>query len=424
MSDSRLSSALPALGVLALLLLGLLLWKKQEAPTPPPKEDPSSIPLPLADLGDRPVWSDLDRYHDTMTRSEFEAALRDVYVLGSDWHCDLSDEAATVRTALSPDGHPVRFAQGSPTPPKRYWRPAAGLPPTSREKPLAHLHIAIDPGHIGGPWAKMEERWYQIGDGLPVTEGDMTLRTAKLLKPRLEALGATVTLVREQTEPVTSERPDDFMELAKRKRPAGKDWEVRKLAERLFYRTAEIRARARKVNDKIRPDLILCLHYNAEAWADPKNPTFTKRNHYHMILHGAYMDGEILHEDERLEMLHKVFQRIHPEERGLSAALGASIEKETGLPPYNYLSGKPTIKIGRGLWARNLLANRLYSCPVLFFEPYVMNNREVYERVQAGDYEGTKEVAGKTRRSLYREYVDAVTNGLVNYYNSSRKFTN
>lgn len=423
MSDSRLSSAFPALGVLALLLLLLFVWRGPEAPPSEPEETPPLIPLPLADLGERPDWSTLDRYHDTMTRAEFESALRDVYVLGSDWHCDLTNESVSIHTALAPTGHSVRFAGTTTASPARYWRPASELPAASRAKPLSHLRIAIDPGHLGGPWAKMEERWYQLDGGIPVTEGDMTLRTAKLLQPRLEALGATVTLVREKTEPVTAKRPEDFVKLAERKRRGAPSWEIQRLAERLFYRTAEIRARARKVNEEIRPDLILCLHYNAESWADPKNPSLTTRNHYHMILHGAYMDGEILHEDERLEMLHKVFQRIHSEERALSAALGDSLEKETGLPPYRYLPGKPATKFGRGLWARNLLANRLYRCPVLFFEPYVMNNREVYDRVQAGDYEGLKEIAGKQRRSLYREYVDAVVNGLVNYYESRRTFT-
>ena len=35
----------------------------------------------------------------------------------------------------------------------------------------------------------MEERWYQIADTDPVTEGDMTLLTAKLLAPELRHSG-------------------------------------------------------------------------------------------------------------------------------------------------------------------------------------------------------------------------------------------
>ncbi|NIP92014.1 MAG: hypothetical protein GWO24_00445, partial [Akkermansiaceae bacterium] len=43
-----------------------------------------------------------------------------------------------------------------------------------------------------------------------------------------------------------------------------------------------------------------------------------------------------------------------------------------------------------------------------------------FERVQAGDYEGEREVAGKLRKSLYREYAGAVVDGLVNYYSDRR----
>ncbi|MFZ4588920.1 MAG: hypothetical protein ACOYNG_08050, partial [Terrimicrobiaceae bacterium] len=68
------------------------------------------------------------------------------------------------------------------------------------------------------------------------------------------------------------------------------------------------------------------------------------------------------------------------------------------------------------IWARNLLANRLFRCPVIYAEPYVMNSREVFRRVQAGDFEGVKTIAGRPRRSIYREYADAIAAGLAAHY--------
>ena len=68
------------------------------------------------------------------------------------------------------------------------------------------------------------------------------------------------------------------------------------------------------------------------------------------------------------------------------------------------------------IWARNLLANRLFECPVVYAEPYVMNSHEVFTRVQAGDYDGKKKVAGAVRMSIYKEYADAVVEGLVKHY--------
>ena len=78
----------------------------------------------------------------------------------------------------------------------RLWRPAKSLPPAERNKPLSGLRIALDPGHLGGSWAKMEERWFQVGDSKPVQEGDLTLSVARLLATRLRDLGAKVSFVR------------------------------------------------------------------------------------------------------------------------------------------------------------------------------------------------------------------------------------
>jgi hypothetical protein len=227
--------------------------------------------------------------------------------------------------------------------------------------------------------------------------------------------------VRNKTQPVTDSRPEDFLSLATRRRPDHSREDQQRYAEQLFYRTAEIRARARLVNEVIKPDFVLCLHFNAEGWGDPRRAEFSSANHFHMILHGAYMADEIAHEDERFDMMHKVFQQVHAEEAALAAELARAFLARTGLAAYHYAIGKPAIEIGPALWARNLLANRLYRCPVLFFEPYVMNNEAVYQRVQAGDYEGEREVAGKLRVSLYREYADAVLKGLVSYYEPRRK---
>ena len=45
-----------------------------------------------------------------------------------------------------------------------------------------------------------------------------------------------------------------------------------------------------------------------------------------------------------------------------------------------------------------------------------MNNRLVFERIQAGDYDGVREFGGVMRQSIYREYADAVAEGILAYY--------
>ena len=45
-----------------------------------------------------------------------------------------------------------------------------------------------------------------------------------------------------------------------------------------------------------------------------------------------------------------------------------------------------------------------------------MNSRFVFARIQAGDYEGKRDFGGVMRKSIYREYADAVAEGILEYY--------
>jgi hypothetical protein len=45
-----------------------------------------------------------------------------------------------------------------------------------------------------------------------------------------------------------------------------------------------------------------------------------------------------------------------------------------------------------------------------------MNNKEVHERFQLGDYSDVKPINGVDKKSIYREYADAVLLALKEYY--------
>jgi hypothetical protein len=49
-----------------------------------------------------------------------------------------------------------------------------------------------------------------------------------------------------------------------------------------------------------------------------------------------------------------------------------------------------------------------------------MNSKDVFARIQAGDYEGTRNINGVARKSIFREYADSVADGLVDYYSKAR----
>ena len=404
--------------LLGVILLVLTRPEQPPAPTPTPPPTPPARPV-LSMLAAPPDWSALDVYQNTIRREDFERLLTTVFTTGDAWksYIEIGNEEARIQTGTFPTDPVFRlhFAERDASPP-RQWRTASELPATHPELPLAGLKIAIDAGHIGGAWAKMEERWFVVGDGKPVQEGDMTLYVAMLLKPRLETLGAMVTLVRDSLEPVTTIRPEALLTLAQ---DSPSTESPQKLAERLFYRTAEIRARADLVNQVIKPDLVLCLHFNAEGWGDPNTPTLIDRTHLHLLLNGAYTDEEIKLADQRFAMLQKLLQRTHQEEALVGATVADTFAEISGLPPYVYPQESKSVRPVAGhpyLWARNLLANRLYDCPVIFMEPYVMNSTIDYPRIQAGDYEGLREIDGKMQPSIFRQYADALAEGLRKHY--------
>lgn len=383
----------------------------------------------LSVLAEEPDWQALDGFQQTITRSDFERLLTTVFTTSDAWRgfIVIDDSAALIHTgrAEPEDVFVLNFVGAEPAPLPRHWLASHELPPAPADKPLAGLHIAIDPGHIGGEWAKMEERWFLVGDGLPVCEGDMTLKVAELLKPQLEQLGATVSLVRDSAEPVTTLRPESLASEAQDAHASPEDSpaSLRRFAERLFYRTAEIRARANLVNQTIRPDLVLCLHFNAEGWGNPAKPTLVKNSHLHLLLNGAYTDDEVILDDQRFAMLVKLLQRTHEEEARVGATVADVFAEASGLPPYRYhADSRNALPVNNHpyLWARNLLANRLYDCPVIYMEPYVMNSVTDHARIQAGDYKGLREIADKQRPSIFREYADAMAAGLATHYAANR----
>lgn len=397
--------------------------------TAPPAQEPTPpAEMPLSLLAKPPQWENLNKFQHTITRGDFEHLLTNIFTTDDTWknYITLTDETAEILTFNDPASTPftLRFATPEKTVPVPHtWKDAASLTSATPEKPLRGLHIAIDPGHIGGKWARMEERWFQIGQGTPVTEGDMTLRVAQLLAPLLRNLGAKVDLVRSKPEPITPLRPADLEPLADSTTRSDPE-ALRRFTEKLFYRTAEIRARAELINNTIKPDLVLCLHFNGAAWGDPANPTLVPATHFHILVHGAYTPDEVHLADQRYALLEKLLQRSHSEEVAVSKTVAQVFAEISKLPPYKYPEGGTNFQPIPGspyLYARNLLANRLYNCPVIFMEPYIMNSTIDYARIQAGEYRGLRVINGVPLPSIYREYATALAAGLAKHYKSAIK---
>lgn len=366
----------------ALIAWGLIHNANPPAPQPPDKPDTEGPKQDLAELGLPPDWSELERFQETISLETFLARLETIYTKDDSWKkwikIDRDNDLASFGNFT------LRFSKNDRSAPGAIfnWKTRSGLSP-SRAHPLEGLHIAIDPGHIGENYAAIEKREVKWGNAL-IREGTMTLRTAKLLQPMLEDLGAGVSLVRSKLEPVTDKTASDFPD------------------PRLFYRTSEIRARAKLVNESIKPDLVICLHFNGTSSRLP-----VSEQHFHILVNGTYTAGELAHEDERFQMLQRLLSGTITEEIPLAREIAESFNLATNLPPYRYSEESRTsqnVANHPNLWARNLLANRLYQCPVIFMEPYVMNSLPFIERFN------------QDPEKIFQEYARAVADGIAQYY--------
>src|SRR4029077_12296004 len=93
----------------------------------------------------------------------------------------------------------------------------------------------------------------------------------------------------------------------------------------LFYRYSEIRRRAVLVNTKLHPDVVICLHFNAEGWGDPNSPTLTDHNHMHLLVNGSYLETELEFDDERFEMVRRLLSRAYDEELPMADTIATAM---------------------------------------------------------------------------------------------------
>lgn len=377
-------------------------------------------------------FTGLRGFAETVTRADFEERFWGVYAaegVGRRW-IDYSDTALYVK--MENDDPAVYYrvpfaakstagATGVPETTARENEGRGRGPVTDEEAPpLCGWRVALDPGHIGGAWSRMEHRHFSIGEGPPVIEGDLVLEIAIQLRARLRGLGAEVLITREDATPVSRARPEDFLaeaeaRLRARHGAAPEPEAVERLANRMFYVSAENRARARLL-EAWAPDIVLCLHIDAAPWPDPEEPSLVEIDHSHVIVNGAYSDAELAEAEQRLLMVKRLMRGYDRVEIPLAECLADAFAEATGLPPFRYeRPNARRVSENPRVWARNLAANRLFPAPTVFLEPYVANSRVTHARLQAGDYEGLREVAGKMRPSFFAEYSDAVVEGLLRF---------
>jgi len=401
----------------------------------------------ISPLGHVPDWSKLDGYQRTITHDEFARLVNSVYSMdGAFWnYATLGSDKVTLYSDAakrSPE-FTLHFADSDGSALARPYVYRTHSVSSDPSRPLSGLKIALDPGHIGGDWAQLEARYFKLGDDPPVMEAKLNMITCQILAERLEADGAEIIWAKHGYEPTTDERPDTLHREAiaalspakssssaseevfglpvesRRHTRSGLAFTENRIDEEaalLFYRVAEIRARAELVN-KQHPDLTICVHYNADDWGNPDHPTLTSSSRLIIFVNGSYEKSELAYDDVRYDLMRKLLDRDAAQEERGCALVGAQMLQSLGYPPDDFstsfahrITGVPSV------YTRNLLANRLYHGPVIYCEGPYMNARDAYYRIIAGDYLGNRTIQGQSVPSIYRQYALSVERGVLQYF--------
>jgi N-acetylmuramoyl-L-alanine amidase len=358
-------------------------------------------------------YGELARFDRARTRAEVEAALAIVdperrlrpYLTLDDQHLEVrlqpGDRSPVVQVRLG--GAAAAAAAAEP------WR-----------------RVALDPGHFGGAWSKLEKRHHGSAGGPPVREGDLAWGTAALVARELRAEGKEVRVVR-PPPPVAPfpagvdpgfdagrEAGYKLAELQPRRSwwvtpwTALRLWRARRQLARdtafELYTRYELRRRAAAAA-AFGADLTLSLHWD-----------FTGSNSNGVLVFspGNALADELATSSQRFWALRRVLDGTLPRAARLASAMGASLMRRLDLPAltasHDVESGRfwRPLDPARGVYARDLAILRRTPGVVLLLEGPCVNETAELRRLQRTDLS----VDGQRYPARIRAYADAVLDGL------------
>lgn len=244
------------------------------------------------------------------------------------------------------------------------------------------LKIAIDPGHLGGSFAELEERYIEIDNEKEPSifdEGTLSLLTAKHLKELLEKEGAQVLLTRDEIGKGVYEK--SFFDWLQSEPSL---WREKLTLNQLFmryYNPLDLRARAEKIN-QFKPDLTIAIHYNAHPVEGGSSNHHTTVKNYNMVfVPGAFGRKELAEPENRYEFMRLLLTDDWEISKKLSCEILSQFAQVLQVP-----SVQPTdnviyldhvgLKVSEGIYARNLALTRLVHGPVCYGESLIQNNEK------------------------------------------------
>jgi N-acetylmuramoyl-L-alanine amidase len=367
-------------------------------------------------------YAELLRFSGLRTRDEVEQALRHAdpggqlapYFSLGDATLEIrpyaGDSSGTVRIALRSPG------EAPPAPPARAWR-----------------RIALDPGHYGGTWSRLEKRHVEKLAGTAVREGDLSWAAARLVERTLRARGVEVELLRgpppevpyptgaDPTFDVTTEAAFRLADQVPRETPSplGLPWltplaalELRRQRTHLvetgpfeLYTRFDLRRRA-KAAETFAPDLTVSLHWDL---------TESGKNGVLVFVPGNAVAGDLGSASQRFWAFRRVLDGTSAETLRVARSFARSLMRRFDLPAMTAgdfpeaQANWHTLDAGLGIFARDLAVPRRTPGLVMVLEGPCVNHPDEYRRLLGTEIE----VDGRRYPARVQQYADAVLDGLA-----------
>lgn len=362
-------------------------------------------------------FADFTCYQQKVSRCDLEEKLhlflkKDPRIEG---YFELKEEELNVYSALP--GHPERVLEYClQLCPKE----ESATPRTAKKEGISGMRIAIDPGHFGGRFCHLEERYIDIPSGLgrkaalQFDEGTLCYLTAVHLRDLLEKEGAIVFLTRKAIgEGALS---IDFFDWLKEN---PQTWTADATLSKLFkrYNQLDLHARCAKIN-AFHPDLTIVIHFNAQPGGNglSSNSTVTASNFNMVFVPGAFSASELIDQESRYEFMRLLVSNDLYCSLELSRSLLAKFIENLHVPAVTsqdkagYLD-TVCLKIEEGIYSRNLTLTRLIHSPVCYGETLIQNNIDESINLSRKD----DIIDGIACSSRIKEIAKAYFEGIQNY---------
>ncbi len=324
--------------------------------------------------------------------------------------------------------------------------------PVRGKKPLKGFRLAVDPGHVGGTMALLEERFVadpNNAKSILFDEGTLTVATAHLIVQKMQDLGATVMLTRQRPgESVCQESFDvwaknilgiknsdswqnvkkqqeiiDFLkehvsfadkqDLKKRlkviekRRVQDRVPFLQQALFRLCYNVQDLRARADKIN-AFNPHIVIIIHYNAKE-------AVTSFNYNLAFVPGCYLPGRLNSTEERYHFIRLLVTQTIEQSLAFCKKITQQMNSYLSVPLLSdpeYLDKTCTF-IEPGIYANNLRLLRLINAPVFCYgETLVQNNVDEYKKLAAKEIVVNGILVPKRVNDVAQAYI----HGILNFY--------